>query len=143
MRKFLLALPLLLVGCFHETWNDKPAVPEPQVPVIIARGTDGITSWACNVEELNDALVWVKCDFHNGKPVTESACIKVGFYDNATGKPVVESRRFCSGVLTPNDNSTQYAAFIKENRRTLRRCGELLDLCVMLAGPADEMRILP
>jgi hypothetical protein len=134
MKKFLLILPLLLAGCFHVTWSDSKAAPAPtpRVPDIIARGTDGIVNYSCQLEELNESLAWVQCDFHNGKPVTENACIKVSFYDE-TGKLVVESRRFCSGTLPPNQDSTNYAAFQKENRVTLRRCGELLDLCVMLA----------
>lgn len=147
---FLFALPLFLAGCFHHTWNDKPTTTpkeevapgtseEATIPMIIALGTDGKVNWSCKLEELNDSLVWVKCDFHNSKTVPESACTKVGFFNNQTNKLVVESRKVCSGPLAVGATSTNYAAFIKENRVALRACGELLDLCVMLAGPADEM----
>ena len=134
--KYLLPFILCLTGCYHHTWNDAPATPkEDHIPIIIARGTDGNVNWTCQTEDLNDKLVWVPCEFQ-AKEATSGACIKVVFYDEATMKPVVEGRKFCSGPLKAGENKTNYAAFIKENRMALRRCGELLDLCVMLAEPA-------
>lgn len=145
MKKFLLPLALILTGCFHATWNDSKPAPLPKedpIPVIIARGTDTINSWDCSLEELNTSLVWVECKFTNHWPAiagnsTANSCINVGFYDETTGKLVVESRKICSGPLRTGQISTNYAAFIKENRRSLRACGELLNLCVMLAGSSE------
>jgi hypothetical protein len=137
MKNFLLAL-LVLAGC--ASTPVQPVTPkEDPVPTIIARGTDGLVDWSCQVEELNDKLVWVPCEFHNKTTnITVSSCIEVVFYDRQTMRPVVESRRFCSGPTAPNENKTNYAAFIKEKRQALQRCGELLDLCVMLAGPVQK-----
>jgi hypothetical protein len=134
--KYLALAALLVVGC--ASTQPQPVAPkEDPIPTIIARGTDGLVDWSCTVEELNDKLVWIPCEFHNRNPAMISSCIKVSFYDEVSGKLVVESRKFCSGPLAPNENKTNYAAFIKEKRQTLQRCGELLNLCVMLAGHAD------
>ncbi len=135
MKVFLLALSAILAGCAS---TPAPVAPkEDPVPTIIANGTDGNVTWKCQVEELNDKLVWVPCEFHNEKTTGTSACIKVTFYDNVSLKPVLESRKVCSGLLSPHENKVNYAAFIKEKRQALQRCGELLDLCVMLAGTAE------
>lgn len=137
MKKFLLVLPLLLVGCFHATWNDKPATPQvPDHPVIIARGTNKDVNWTCSLEDYNESLAWIQCDFENQQHhAVPSACIKVAFYDNGNGKQVVDSRPVCSGILPALDSSERFVAFNKEKRVALRACGELLDLCVMLADP--------
>lgn len=143
MRKLALMLPvLLLVGCKSVVIAPSPVEsPEPP-PAIIARGTDGINEWACELKELNPALAWVECSFHNNWPAiagrsTADSCIRVRFFSEQSSKLVVESRKVCSGPLTAGATSVNYAAFQKENRVTLRSCGELLDLCVMLAGPAQ------
>jgi hypothetical protein len=138
MRKLLLLL-FVLVGCQTPVVAPSPAESSPPVPGIIARGTDGINDWSCSLEELNHDLVWVKCDFQNHFPKiagnsTANSCTKVTFYDEGTMKPVVQSRKVCSGPLHVGAKSENYAAFIKKDRVALRRCGELLDLCVMLAG---------
>lgn len=137
MKKFLLVLPLLLAGCFHATWSDKPAAPQvPDHPVILAKGTNKDVNWTCSLEQLNESLVWVQCDFENQqKHQVPSACVRVSFYDEGSGRLVVEGRPVCSGIMQPGDVSQRYVAFQKENRVTLRKCGELLDLCVMLADP--------
>lgn len=137
--KYLLPFVLCLTGCFHYTWSEsKPVEKEPDPPAIIARGTNGSVDWNCQLTTYNDALAWITCGFQNKTANAQpSACIKVSFYDEATGKLVVASRDVCSGILPAKDTSERYAAFQKENRVTLRRCGELLDLCVMLAGPSQ------
>lgn len=138
----MLPLLLALTGCFHYTWSEpSPVENPPPPPVIISRGTDGINEWSCKLEELNPALAWVECKFTNTWPSiagnsTANSCIQVRFWDDASSRLVVESRKVCSGPLRTGENSTNYAAFQKENRVALRKCGELLDLCVMLAGSA-------
>lgn len=134
--KYLALAFLLLVGCASEP---PPAPVTPPPPTIIARGTDGLVDWVCQVEELNDKLVWIPCEFHNKTPHMKiSSCIEVTFYDQLTMTPVAGSRRFCSGPIAPNENKISYAAFIKEKRQALQRCGELLGSCVMLAGPTQK-----
>lgn len=140
MRK-LLPFLLLLTGCFRYTWSESTPIENPPAPpVIIARGTDGINEWKCQLTELNSALAMVECDFRNNWPniarnSTANSCIQVGFFGEKSGKLVVGSRKICSGPLKTGETSVNYAAFQKENRVALRKCGELLDLCVMLAGP--------
>jgi hypothetical protein len=131
--KYLL-FALLLIGC-SSTPPKIYTVQENPIPVIIARGIDKNVTWTCEVEELNQKLVWIPCVFHNEQDKGSSSCVKVTFYDNVALKPVVESRKVCSGLLAPDENKTNYAAFIKEKRETLQHCGELLNLCVMRVEP--------
>ena len=133
--KYSLLLLLALAGCASAPPKPTVTAKDDTTPVIIARGTDGNVDWVCNVENLNEKLVWIPCEFH-AKEATNGACVMVGFYDEATGKPVMESRKFCSGPLQADEIKTNYAAFIQGKRRGLQACGELLDLCVMLASPA-------
>lgn len=143
MRKLLvLMLPVLLVGC-KVVWSTPKPVENPEPPpTIIARGTDGVNEWACELTTFNPALAWVECKFHNTWPAiarnsTADSCIQVRFFDEQSSKLVVESKKLCSGPLRAGETSVNYAAFQKENRVALRSCGELLDLCVMLAGSAQ------
>jgi hypothetical protein len=138
MKSFLIAL-LVLAGCAETPIQ--PVAPEIPLPVIVARGTDGLVDYSCTVEELNDKLVWIPCEFHNRNPAIISSCIKVTFYSEMTLTPVAESRKICSGLLGPNETKINYAAFIKEKRAALQRCGELLGSCVMLAGHTQESEI--
>ncbi len=133
--KYFLVVLLALVGCASAPQPQPAAPKEDNTPIIIARGTDGNVDWVCNVENLNDKLVWIPCEFH-AKEATSGACITVGFFDETTGKPVEESRKFCSGPMQADEIKTNYAAFIQGKRKGLQACGELLDLCVMLAGNA-------
>lgn len=138
--KYLLPFVLLLTGCFHATWPPPSPIENPlPPPVIIAKGTNGEVSWNCRVSEHNDALTMVECQFdkETKHDVAIPACIKVGFFDEVDNKLVVESRQVCSGILIGQENSLGYVAFNKEKRLTLRRCGELLDLCTMLAYKSD------
>jgi hypothetical protein len=141
MRKLLALLPvILLTGCRLVLLDPKPVENSPPVTVI-ARGTDGINRWDCQVQSLNSTLVWVECRFTNTWTSTAgnswaNSCIQVRFFSEESSKLVVESPKICSGPLHAGNISFNYAAFQKENRVTLRSCGELLDLCTMLAEPA-------
>lgn len=132
--KYLLPLVILLMGC-QATWNppsslEKPAPP----PTMIAVGTNGSVEWHCELTELNSSLAWVECEFHNTlERAVPSACLTIDFFDENNHNLIVESRKLCSGLLAATDVNTNYAAFQKEQRVTLRKCGEDLGLCVMLA----------
>lgn len=133
--KYSLLMLLALAGCASAPPKPTVTAKDDTTPVIVARGTDGNVDWVCNVENLNEKLVWIPCEFH-AREATPGACVTVGFYDEVTGKPVMESRKFCSGPLQADEIKTNYAAFIQGKRRGLQACGELLDLCVMLAPHA-------
>lgn len=134
----LLALPLL-VGCAQTTWKAPTEMERPASSVaILASGTDGLIHYQCDVSEVNSPLVWVECKFKNDSTAMDKTCINVSFFDEVTGDLVVQSQKVCSGVLMPTQISTNYVAFQKENRVTLRKCGELLDLCVMLTTREDQ-----
>jgi len=132
MKYFLLAL--LLIGCAKPEYTPGPNDQPAPHPLIIAEGTSGPVDWACQVEDLNDKLVWVECNFKNAVhfPVG-SVCVNVNFYDEEAKKLVVGSRNVCSGPLLTLGTSTNYAAFTKEKRQALQQCGDNLQSCVMLA----------
>jgi hypothetical protein len=137
--KYLLLTLLILVSC-QTTWNPPTSLEKPSPPpAIIARGTDGTIHWACQLQDLNPALAWVECRFTNNNVInsTTGTCIQVRFFSEESSKLIVESRALCSGSLGPGGSFINYAAFQKEKRVALRKCGELLDLCTMLAGPAE------
>lgn len=145
MKYLVLLFTLLsLSGCFHATFYDTKPVQPP--PIMVATGTDGDLDWRCELKELDESLVWVQCDFHNQTIAWAAAqnCVRVSFYNESDGKLVAQSRRVCSGLLPYQASSTNYAAFEKENRKALRKCGERLSSCVMLAGedwPSLEERL--
>lgn len=133
--KYLLSLVLLLTGCASSFRTASPAIENPPPPpIVIAAGSNGQVEWRCQLNDLNPVLAWVECDFRNTLPRAVSpACITVTFFDEASHKLIAESRKFCSGVMPAWHVSTNYAAFYKENRKALRKCGDDLSLCVMLA----------
>ena len=134
--KYLL-LALLLAGCnwYSGHTPDVPVETLPPTPVMIANGTSGAIDWSCRLTEFNQTLAWVQCKFANisAKPA-DQVCIRVTFFDEETGKIVADSQTICSGFLLQSGASTNYVVFQKEKRASLRKCGEKLALCVMLAG---------
>src|SRR5215472_17130865 len=111
-----LVLLLALAGCASSTPKPTITAKDDVTPVIIARGSNGSVDWICNVENLNDQLVWIPCEFH-AKEDTSGVCIRVGFYDVATNKPIMETKNFCSGAIKADEIKTNYTAFIKGRRR--------------------------
>jgi hypothetical protein len=88
--------------------------------------------WSCEETDVNDSLIWVRCDFHNTSPFGQEACIRIIFNDNVTRQEVVESRKLCSGPLWAGGTNENYAAFFKEKRQTLAQsCGPQLQNCYM------------
>ena len=124
-------LLLFLISC---TSKDSIVVDPPEVPIQIARGTDGKISWRCELRELDERHAKVRCSFTNNSEVEDNACIKVSYYDEQTDELISESDQFCSGTLAPQRSQVYDALFYKNKRKALQKCGELLDLCVMLAG---------
>ena len=140
--KYLFALLALTMGC-ASTPVPKPSAVEnpPAPPVAITSGTDRASdvNWRCELTEVNPSLAWVQCNFHNRSIVWDltSACITVTFYDETSGQLVVESRKVCSGPLSVDGISSNYAAFTKNDRKALQRCGADLSYCVMLSQPVQ------
>ena len=132
----LLVIALSLISCAQTTWPPPSAIENPPPPpVIISSGTSGEVDWSCQLTELNPALAMAACDFQNKLPrAVPPVCITLAFFDDKGGDLVVESRPLCSGLLPAHHLSTNYAAFQKEKRVALRKCGDDLHVCVMLAG---------
>jgi hypothetical protein len=139
--KYLLFTLLLLAGCGAQTWQAPTAIENPQHrTMFVARGTNGVNSWSCTDEEVNDKLVWVRCGFINQWPAiagksTANSCVRVGFYTEEGGLPIAQSRQVCSGPLQAGGTSINYAAFTGKERSALKRCGSSLNYCVMLVEP--------
>lgn len=138
--KYLLFILLLLTGCFHYVWNDPSAIENPPPsPVQVAKGTDGEVSWVCQQQEVNESMVMIQCDFHNNlitdkTHIMSQTCIRISYYNEITTELVAESKKVCSGWLATGADSSGNAAFIKDKRRALQKCGTDLRSCVMLAG---------
>lgn len=129
-KKLLLSCCLLLTGCTITVKTYTPTVAEyNHIPTKYVYGTDGITSWICSDEDVNKNLVWVQCNFRN--LVNGSSCVSISFVKD--NQVVVQSRRFCSAPLQATQIDTNYAAFIKEQRKALQVCGDDLKLCRMVA----------
>lgn len=63
--KYLLPLMLLLLmGCAQTTWKQEiPPAPGPRTEMSWV--PDHKIGYSCQQQEVNPALVWVECDFHN------------------------------------------------------------------------------
>lgn len=134
MNKLLLALPLLLTGCFHATWND-PLPPESPPPVVIASGTNGDVIWRCQLTQWRADQAQAECEFKNRQlRAVPEACIRIDFYAESDGHLITQSNPLCSGILPATGTSTAYVDFTEEDRATLQGCGKDLQYCVMLVG---------
>ena len=126
MKYFLFSL-LFLTGCVTYQVNTLPHAPGPT-----SIGFVDNMEWSCEETDVNDALVWVRCEFHNGNPPSPEVCIQVTFNDNMTRQEVIESRRMCSGPLWAGGSYENHAAFFKEKRIALTQaCGPKLENCFM------------
>lgn len=136
MKKILLALPLLLVGCYHATWADQPTTPSPTKTTAMEWNSNHKIGYSCQQQEVNPTLVWVSCDFQNFSSSVESACIRVHYTKN--GQEVVESRQVCA-YLAGNQSDTNFVAFNKDKRMTLDlKCGADLSLCQISTQSAEN-----
>lgn len=99
-----------------------------------AMGRKDFTAWACQETLLNDKTIWVECNFHNTSFVrtVDSVCVEIVYSSVVTGEEITRSRKVCSGVLTPNQVTANYAGFIKKQRELLiYKCTVGNNLCVM------------
>ena len=134
MKRYLTLIVMLACSSSTPLEYKSPIDEIPAVPVQIARGTDGKTEWMCQLQKLDQSKVEVECQFHNNSKEANETCIKVSYYDNESNNLVTESSQICSGLLVSQNDNLVRTTFVKNKRRALQRCGELLDLCVMLAG---------
>lgn len=126
MKYSLFAL-LLLTGC-----ADTQYIPLPQAPGPRAAGSISQMEWVCEETDVNDALVWVRCKFHNEAPPLKDVCIQVTFNDNKTRQEVAAGRKVCSGPLWAGGTFDNYTVFFKEKRIALAQsCGPKLENCYM------------
>ena len=128
MKFWPLAL-LFLIGCADTQYIPLRA-PGPHVSSSFQDMT-----WVCEETDVNDALVWVRCEFRNNSPPIKNVCIKVIYSTRpgpTTSTIVAESRDICSGPLWAGGTNENYAAFFKENRKLLAQtCGPNLEKCFM------------
>jgi hypothetical protein len=125
--KYSLLVLLALTGCYHATWTQVP--PPPPGPTVMGWSADHKIGYSCEQQNVNSALVWVACDFHNFSKHTDSVCIRVAY--NKNGKEVTHSRKVCSN-LAGDQVEQNFAAFTKESRNILAHsCGSNLGLCTL------------
>jgi len=131
-----LILAAILTGCCPSTVEPVPPtqVETPPVPAMNAGGTSGAVDWFCQVEDVNESLVWASCDFKSVVHFQlDTVCINLNFYENGSGRMIASSRNVCSGPLPGLGTAKNYAAFIKEKRVALHQCGDRLQYCAVLA----------
>lgn len=118
---------IMLLGCAPAQTYTPPKAPGP-----VATGSFRDMEWNCEETDINDVLVWVRCEFRNNAPPIKEVCIKVVYDNIAESKEVVESRELCSGPLWSGGTYENYAAFFRESRKTLADgCGPKLEKCRM------------
>jgi hypothetical protein len=132
---------MLLVGCASE---DRYYAPEARpdtytgLPSMSSGSYNGV-EWICGADEINDDLVWVRCNFHNVSISNREVCLRVGYKrptELLTNDQsfVLSDRIGCSGMLDPDQRSENYFAFQKEARKRLDQvCGTGLKLCKLKA----------
>jgi|ERR1700722_4624601 len=132
--KYLLLL--LLAGCAPTL---TPLGMEVQSPerTQISSGFDPPVKWTCEQAEINSALVWVECSFSATATSTQGSCIDIAYYEKTSGDLVASSRVFCSGPIMAGQKKEGYAAFVREERKKLNKCGTNMNHCVMLAYKRD------
>lgn len=135
MKYFLLAA-LALTGCATTDYGSlAKTLPEPPTvnQTTIGFNDSADVSYACLQSEVNPALVWDTCHFHNFAPKMAQMCIVLSY--NKNGSPIVTSRTVCSGPLQPGETKDNYAAFTpKHGRDDLEiNCGSNMVLCKMSA----------
>lgn len=130
MKKILFVMLFVLTGCLKPDLYYSPDVDHHGAGAL---GQKDLTAWICQETLLNDKTIWVECNFHNRSFKTvDSVCVEVVYYSALTKEEVIRSRKVCSGVLTPNEVSVNYAGFIKKQRELLiAKCGISNNLCVM------------
>ena len=118
---------VLLVAC-----ESAPPLLPAQPPGPTAGGHAYDMSWSCEETDVNNTLVWVRCEFANYQQPIKEACIRVTYKDRDSHQNVAESRNLCSGPLWAGGTSENYAAFFRENRVALAKfCGPQLEKCYM------------
>jgi hypothetical protein len=123
----LLILTILSMGC-HYTWVESP--PPPVGQTTSGWNQDHTVHYTCEQQDVNKALVWVACDFHNVSAQRTNTCLKV-IYSKGS-QEVAASRQVCSYYLWENQSASNYAAFTKDLRNQLAySCGDKLQLCTL------------
>lgn len=129
MKKLLLALPLLVMGCVHATIYDRPAPTHNLVSV--ARGTTGAVEYACEQYESDAKGVPFHCIFKNvSDQVQPGASIKVAIYSETNNNLLKESKTIYASYTLPGETSEKY--FYLQRSDIPKECGYNLAHCVVL-----------
>jgi hypothetical protein len=132
MKKLLLALPLLVSGCFHATFNDPTPVPAPPPHVVsIAGGTTGAVSYSCEQYEAKTDGITFHCTFHNDTDqVQPGPAVKLGIYSEASTLLLKESETIYSYYMAPGESSEKYLFWHRVDLPN--QCGYNLERCNVL-----------
>lgn len=140
MKHLSAFLLCLLTSCYpYGKYSYDPIQSAEPTPPQYSSGIYKGVHWGCSQEEVNNKLVWVKCDFENVSTKLVNICINVGYRasDEYSGY-VVNHRVLCTGLLMPNSRTENYAAFVDykdklDERSALRNlCGHNLKYCYMI-----------
>lgn len=131
MRYLLL---LMLAGCVQTTWKQEVQSP-PGPRTAMSWSPDHKIGYSCQQQDVNQALVWVECDFHNFSARTDDICIEVVYRQGK--REIARSRPLC-GIILAQEVDTNYAAFNKERRQALTVCGPKLEMCTLTTENAQN-----
>jgi hypothetical protein len=134
MKIIPLLVLIALSGCLHATWVETP----PSVGQTTSGWNQAHTvQYSCEQQDVNKALVWVVCDFHNVSSQRTNTCLQVIY--NKGSQEVAASRQVCSYYLWSGQSTTNYAAFTKDLRNQLAySCGDKLELCTLSTKLSQE-----
>lgn len=133
-----LCLLLLMLGCN----TVEPVVPQTETHVhehSIVSTKDPIR-YVCSQLDVNENLVWVRCEFLNTSDASGEVCLKVEYRSLLTDKFVL-GRKTCSGRLLAGKSSENFVAFTNTDKTRVRvntLCGAMMDKCTMNAVEVER-----
>lgn len=125
MKKLLMLLPLLLVGCLHQVvFSDSYQV------VSVATGTDGKVDYACSLLDTpnHPEINLFRCEFHNTTNQRQPGpAVHLALYSEKTGQLTGTSHPIYSLPLNPGQTNVVHTKYQADPY-----CGHNLEGCVVL-----------
>lgn len=130
---------LLMFGC-HTV--EPAVVPQTETRVSVHEhsvvSTEDPVRYVCSQLEVNESLIWVRCEFLNTSDTPNEVCLKVEYRSLLTNKSVL-GRKTCSGRLLGGKSSENFVAFSNADRKKVDAlCGKTMDKCAMSAVEVER-----
>ena len=125
MKKLLMLLPLLLVGCLHQV-----VFSDPYQVVSMATGTNGQVDYACSLLDTpnHPEINLFRCEFHNNTNQKQPGpSVRLALYSEKTGQLLGFSHTFYALPLNPGQTNVVHTKYQADPY-----CGHNLENCVVL-----------